>query len=194
MTSMTAGIQSKRLDLVSMSAEFLEASFSGNVAAAAKLLGTTPPEEWLQAQGWPHIRLEQLRADPSLQPWLLRAVILRSTGAMIGYVGFHTAPDPGYLQPVAPGGVEMGYTIYPAFRQQGYATEAVAALMAWAEREHGVRRFVLSISPQNLPSQRIAAHFGFRKVGSHMDEIDGLEDIYLLEVGTEPQRNLARRP
>src|SRR5687768_16016135 len=125
MPSTMGGIQSERLILESMAPEFLEASLSGNMQAVTQMLGTTPPDEWLLAQDWPRIRLEQLRADPSLQPWLLRAVILRSTGAMIGHIGFHTAPDPEYLQPFAPGGVEMGYTIYPAFRRQGYATEAV---------------------------------------------------------------------
>jgi RimJ/RimL family protein N-acetyltransferase len=182
MAETTGAIQSERLTLISMNAEFLEASFSGNVEGAAAILGTTPPEEWLQVKGWTRVRLRQLRADPSLQPWLLRAVILRATGEMIGHIGFHSAPDPDFLRHIAPGGVEMGYTIYPAFRQQGYATEAAAALMNWATQEHGVRRFVLCISPQNVPSLRIASHFGFRKVGSHVDEIDGPEDIFLLEV------------
>ena len=30
------------------------------------------------------------------------------------------------------------------------------------------------------PSQAIARHFGFRKVGEQMDEIDGLEEVFLL--------------
>lgn len=186
MAGTNAAIHSERLNLISMTAEFLEASLNRDVQAVTQWLGSTPPDEWLQTQDWPQMRLQQLRADPVLQPWLLRAVILRATGEMIGHVGFHTAPNPDYLQPYAPGGVEMGYTIYPAFRQQGYATEAVAALMAWATQEHRVSRFVLSISPRNLPSRRIAAHFGFRKVGSHVDEIDGPEDIFLLENAIHP--------
>jgi [ribosomal protein S5]-alanine N-acetyltransferase len=176
------GIRSKRLNLLPMTAEFLEASLQNNVARATELLGSTPPTEWLGKQGWVPMRLEQLRADPTLQPWLLRAVMLRATGMMIGHMGFHTGPNPEYLQPYAPGGVEAGYTIYPAFRRQGYATEALAALMAWAEQEKGVRRFVLSISPENVPSLCIAQHFGFHKVGSHMDEVDGPEDIFVLDV------------
>ena len=49
--------------------------------------------------------------------------------------------------------------------------------MAWAQQQ-GVKRFVLSISPQNQPSLRIAAHFGFVKIGEQIDEEDGLEEIY----------------
>lgn len=66
---------------------------------------------------------------------------------------------------------------FAPFRRQGYATEACAALMDWAQQQ-GVTRFILSISPQNEPSLRIAAHFGFVKVGSQIDEEDGIEDIY----------------
>lgn len=47
--------------------------------------------------------------------------------------------------------------------------------MAWAAQEHGVRRFVLSIRPDNLPSQRIAQHFDFRKIGSHIDKGDAFD-------------------
>jgi [ribosomal protein S5]-alanine N-acetyltransferase len=177
----SGGIQTERLDLLPMSARFLEACLKGDEAGAAELLGYPLADEWLP-KAWLIRRLAQLRADPTLEAWLLRAVILRATGTMIGYAGFHSAPGPDYLEPYAPGGVEMGYTIYPAFRRQGYATETVAALLAWAEQEHGVRRFVLSIRPENVPSLRIAQHFYFRKVGSHIDEEDGLEDIFLLDL------------
>jgi RimJ/RimL family protein N-acetyltransferase len=160
---------------------------AGDLESVEAWLGAPPPSEWLAAQASMRRRLAQLEADPTLLPWLLRAVILRSTSAMIGYVTFHTAPDPEYLQPIAAGAVEIGYSIYPPFRRQGFAKEAVAALMAWAAQEHGVARFVLSIRPDNEPSQRIAKHFGFRKVGSQMDEIDGLEDIFLLEINAPPK-------
>jgi RimJ/RimL family protein N-acetyltransferase len=177
----SGSIQTERLDLLPMSAQFLEACLNHDRAGAASLLGYPLADEW-QPEVWVGRRLAQLRADPALEPWVLRAAILRATGRMIGHAGFHTAPGPDYLEPVAPGGVELGYTIYPAYRQQGYATEMVAALFAWAEREHGVRRFVLSISPENVPSLRIAHHFGFRKVGAHIDEEDGPEGIFLLDL------------
>lgn len=174
-------IQSQRLDLLPMSVQFLEACLREDRAGAARLLGYPVADEW-QPNARLIFRLEQLRADPSLEPWLLRAVILRATGTMIGHTGFHTAPAPDYLEPYAAGGVEMGYTIYPAFRRQGYAIEMVAAMMDWAEQKHHVRRFVLSISPQNVPSLSIARHFSFRKVGSHIDEEDGLEEIFVLDL------------
>ena len=124
------------------------------------------------------MRLTQVQRDPAYEPWLPRAISLRQTQTMIGFLGFHTALDPEYLRQLAPGGVEFGYTIFPLFRQNGYAKEASQALMTWAQQQRQVTHFILSISPTNQPSLRIAKHFGFVKIGSQIDEEDGLEDIY----------------
>jgi RimJ/RimL family protein N-acetyltransferase len=40
-----------------------------------------------------------------------------------------------------------------------------------------VTKFVLSIRPDNAASQALAAELGFVRVGSHPDEVDGLEDV-----------------
>ena len=100
---------------------------------------------------------------------------------MIGFIGFHTLPGADYLNPYAPGSVEFGYTIFVDYRRKGYASEAAGALMDWATREHDVTRFVVSISPINKPSLRLAQKFGFRKVGTVTDIEDGVEDVFLRE-------------
>ena len=121
-----------------------------------------------------------LRDDDALRPWLLRAMVERSRRRMVGHIGFHSRPGADYLRELSPGGVELGYVVYPAFRRRGYAREATLAMMAWAARAHGVRRFVVSISPSNVASTALAEQLGFRRIGSHVDEIDGPEDIFEL--------------
>jgi RimJ/RimL family protein N-acetyltransferase len=79
---------------------------------------------------------------------------------------------------LSPGGVELGYSLLEPWRRRGIATEAIEAVMHWAREEHRVQRFVLSISPDNVPSLGLAAKLGFRKIGSHVDELDGPEDIF----------------
>jgi len=170
-------IHTERLDLILMTPAFFEAAIRGDQAQAAQLLGVPIPAEWWPVSQHIHERLEQVRHNPALAPWLGRAIVLRATQTMVGSIAFHMAPEPEPVRPLGPGGVEFGYTIFPQFRRQGYATEACQALMTWAQQQ-GVTRFVLSISPENQPSLRIAAHFGFVKIGSQMDEEDGLEDIY----------------
>ncbi len=172
-----------------MTPEFLEVALRGEARAAEEILGLAVPEIWFEKRRLMEMRLGQLRQDPTLQPWLLRAMGLRGeAGApgrlplMVGHIGFHTAPDPEYLRGLAPGGVEMGYSVFPPYRRRGYAREAAQALMDWASREHGIRRFVVSISPQNAASLALARSFGFQRIGSQMDEVDGPEDIFALSM------------
>jgi RimJ/RimL family protein N-acetyltransferase len=176
-----ASIESDRLTLVPLSLGFLEASLAGDAAGAGELIGLRVPPEWLEERWLMELRRGQLRDDPAYHSWGPRAIGDRASGAMIGHIGFHSGPGPDYLAETVPGGVEIGYTIFPAFRRRGYASEAVAALMGWAAGQ-GVRRFVLSISPENAPSLAIAARFGFRLIGSQIDEEDGLEQIFLRDL------------
>lgn len=171
-------IHTTRLDLIPFTAEFLRASLAGKLAEAEQLLGASLPADW---PDYPHVhrlRLSQLEADPTLLRWLMRGMVLRSERRLIGHIGFHTAPGPEYLSALVPGGVEFGFDVFAPWRRQGFATEAADALMQWARATHGVTRFVVSISPENLPSLGLATKFGFRRIGSHVDEEDGPEDIF----------------
>ena len=175
-------ISSQRLDLIPMTPAFLQTSLQGDLNRAAKLLEATLPAEWPENRRLLELRLTQLDADPTLEPWLLRAIVLRETHTMIGNIGFHTAPGPDYLEEYSPGAVEFGFGIDEPYRRQGYAREASLALMGWARDSHGVRTFILTISPDNIPSQNLAAQLGFICIGSHIDEVDGEEDILELKV------------
>jgi len=175
-------IYSPRLELIALSQAFLNASIRGDLETASRSIGLDIPTEWLEAKWLMEMRLGKMRENPVLEAWLLRAVGLRETKTMIGFIGFHTLPGADYLNSYAPGSVEFGYTIFPNYRGKGYASEAAKALMDWATREYGVTRFVVSISPVNEPSLHIAQKFGFRKVGSFTDPEDGVEDVFLREV------------
>ena len=174
-------IHSPRLELIAMSPDFLEACIKGELESASQTIGLLIPPEWLEMKRLMELRLKQMRENPVLVPWILRAVGLRETKTMIGHIGFHTLPGAEYLNPYAPGSVEFGYSIFPNQRRKGYASEAVQALMDWATREYDVTRFVVSISPANEPSLRLAHKFGFRKVGTTTDDQGRVEDIFLRE-------------
>lgn len=174
-------IQSPRLDLVLLEMEALQYSLAGDIRALESNLGVEVPHDWLEAKGLVEMRYEQIVHNPEYRPWSIRAITLREKRAMVGYIGFHTKPGASYLQSYAPNGVEFGYTIFPACRRNGYAREAVVALMKWAYEQHSVPEFVLSISPGNIPSLKLAQGLGFVKIGSYVDEEDGVEDIYRLD-------------
>ena len=168
---MTAPIHSDRLDLIPMTPSFLRASLAGRRREAEQELALSLPPDWPgESADVLALRLQQLEVDPAEQPWLLRAMTLRGTGVMVGHIGFHAAPG-------ADSGGELGFLVFDTFRRRGYAREAALALMHWARESRGVRRFVLSIRPDNAASQALAAQLGFVRTGSQLDAVDGLEDI-----------------
>ena len=177
----TNPIQSNQLDLVLLDSKALQYSLAEDSDAFQGYLGVDAPPAWFAAKGLMELRCQQIIRTPEYHPWSLRAIILREKGFMIGHIGFHTQPGASYLHPFAPNGVEFGFTVFPDFRRNGYAREASLALMAWANQEHSVSEFILTISPNNMPSLKLAQGLGFRKIGSHMDEVDGVEDIYRLD-------------
>lgn len=175
-----------------MTPPFLRVSLVRDLAGAERELGMTVPEDWPDgAADVLSLRLKQIEEDPTVQPWLLRAIALRDIPVMIGHIGFHEAPRLEPPHPLCPGAGEFGYTIFPRYRRRGYAREASLALMQWARQSMGLTRFVLSISPDNTASQALAAQLGFVRIGSQMDEIDGLEDVLEFRSETSP---LAGKP
>jgi [ribosomal protein S5]-alanine N-acetyltransferase len=171
-------IRSRRLDLVSMSPALLEALLDGRRGEAQALLAAQLPKGWPgeHDQRFLRLRLQQMRHDPEAQRWLVRALVQRRERRVIGHAGFHGPPGAHGLEA---GAVELGYTIFPAFRGRGYATEAAAALVEWA-KTHGIRHFVASVSPDNEPSLAIVRRLGFVRTGEHWDEEDGLEHVFEL--------------
>lgn len=142
-------ITTSRLMLIPLIPEFLRASAARDQRLAEQILGLKIPPAWFEEQALIKMRLEQLQKNPALQPWLLKAIRLKEQPQMVGCIGFHTSPGPHYLEQIAPGGIEFGYTVFQAYRRQGYAREAGLALMAWAREQHHVSRFILTISPEN---------------------------------------------
>jgi RimJ/RimL family protein N-acetyltransferase len=58
--------------------------------------------------------------------------------------------------------VEVGYIFAPAHGGQGYATEAVHALIDLAFGELGARRVTARVDVRNLPSRRLLERLGLR--------------------------------
>ena len=171
---MIADIETPRLALRHMSPAFLAASQRDDLVAAEAEVGLVVPKDWLAEKPLMAMRLQDMADDPAYAPWSVRAIGLRSEHWMVGHIGFHDPPREG-------GKLEMGYTVFPDFRRQGYATEAVLAMMGWATSVHGIRRFIASISPTNEPSLATVRRLGFVQTGAQWDEEDGEELVFELE-------------
>jgi [ribosomal protein S5]-alanine N-acetyltransferase len=169
-------IRSERLDLVVIEPEAMVALRIGDFAAAGRALGYPVPRDWRSMSWeWFHHRLRDYTDDPSMLPWSARALVRRRPRPVIvGDAGFHGAPG-------ADGVAEIGYEVNPEQRRKGYAREAASALIAWAAREHGIRRFRASVGPWNAPSLGLVRGLGFKRVGVQIDEVDGKELVFELQ-------------
>jgi ribosomal-protein-alanine N-acetyltransferase len=147
----------------------LDALIAGDRAAMTLLAGYRIPAGFPNAGALRLVRYrrDQIANDATWVPWSLRAMVLRETGAMVGYVNFHGPP--GVNDTATPNAVELGLTVFPAHRKKGYATETARALMGWATTEHGIRHFVSSTTSNNAPSLRVHDKLGFARTGQVVD-------------------------
>ena len=169
-------IVSERLELRPMTVEFLDALLDPDRNESALEVPAGWPDE--HDRRFLENRRRELHSRPELLGWLVYAVI--RDGRLVGHAGFHGPPGRNARNDEE--AVELGYTIFPTHRRRGYATEAARALVGWAHREHGIRRFLFSISPDNEPSLAIARRLGFSEVGRHWDDEDGEELEFELRV------------
>lgn len=112
--------------------------------------------------------LASLRALEGTDPWVFGFwIIERASGAAVGSAGFKGPPDGN-------GAVEIAYGVAPQFEGRGYASEAAAALVAFAFDADAVRIVLAHTLPTGLASQRVLTKCGFRHVGEVVDPDDGL--------------------
>ncbi len=87
--------------------------------------------------------------------WLIED---KASGRFVGEGGFGEFKrelDPPFEAP------EQGWALAPSAHGQGYASEAVAAMLAWGESHFRRRDFVCMIAPDNAPSLRVAEKAGY---------------------------------
>lgn len=152
---MDDGLYTARLDLV-----LLEPEEARSLAANRNADG----HPW--ADGYPLgsslLRAEMTVAAARQQRPLGRfgtyQVVRRVDGRVIGDVGFVGPPD-------ATGAVSVGCSITEDARGQGYATEALSALLEWTRGQAGLTCVVADTTRSNLASQRLLERVGMHRVG-----------------------------
>jgi [ribosomal protein S5]-alanine N-acetyltransferase len=175
-------IFTNRLKLILLPVECLHAMLDGDhaKAGASSGLAISPDCSLLRHSSIPR-RLDLIARDPEQHPWMYRAIVRKDDNAMVGHISFHhKAPDPDLFE-YSNNAAELGYAIDVDQRRKGYAKESVLAMMDWA-RKREVTTFILSISPQNTPSIKLAESMHFRKISERTDDIDGLEYVYIAEL------------
>jgi RimJ/RimL family protein N-acetyltransferase len=174
-------IITERLILRSLSPEAIAFLAKGNIDQAEMAEGIKlHPALGEHATAFEH-DLSQLKANGEFRNWSTRTILLRNTGEMIGIFRFHSLPDPHYLRNYGPSLVEIGYVVFDKHRRKGFAEEMVKGIITWA-KNYEVSGIVTSIAPGNIPSTKLITKMGFIKIGEAVDEVDGIEHIYLLNI------------
>lgn len=160
-----------RLELVAATIEFAEAELS-NPTALAGLFDVPSPTSWpppLNDEDSQRHFLSLLRcAEPDAAGWSLWFCICRAPRALIGNAGFKGPPREG--------SVEIGYSMLTPQQRNGYCTEAVRALLAWAFEHQAVDTVVAHTLPASRPSMRVLEKCGFIPVSLGPPE-DGVRTI-----------------
>ncbi len=160
-------LQTTRLELIPATAELLRLEDSSPLALATPLNASIPadwpPEEVRDVLGF---FADQMDAGTTGDGWgVYYWVTLGETDAprtLVGSGGFKSRPNDSQ--------VEIGYGMLTLFQGQGYATEAVSALTAWALSQPEVSVVVADALPENRASVRVLEKAGFAEAGPGEEE------------------------
>ena len=94
--------------------------------------------------------------------WFQFAVTLASSGTLLGDVALCASR-------VDVGQAELGFTFASAHQGQGYATEAVRAVVQYAFRHLAMHRVFSRTDAGNLRAQRLLERIGFRLEGKFLE-------------------------
>ncbi|MCX6833857.1 MAG: GNAT family N-acetyltransferase [candidate division Zixibacteria bacterium] len=110
--------------------------------------------------------LEQLAAAQPDTPgtWLQLAIVRRDDNAVIGDCGIRF-PDNDSHQ------AELGISLRPSHQRQGFATEALSAVLAYAFESLHKHRVFASVDPRNLASISLMNRMGMRREGHFRESI-----------------------
>jgi RimJ/RimL family protein N-acetyltransferase len=148
-----APLHTKRLRLVACTVEEIHAEIElMNALERAQLSA-----DWLA----------RVRVTTNVDPWVLGFFLVHNlTGDAVGRCGFKGPPD-------SDGMVEIAYGIAPEHQNNGYATEAAAALVDYAFASPDVRVVRAHTFEEANASARVLGKCKFRSVGKVIDPEDG---------------------
>jgi [ribosomal protein S5]-alanine N-acetyltransferase len=180
-------IQTDRLDLHHIEADDLIYLFEkrdDSKVLAGKSFGN-PYRVLIDFQGLLAPRIPQLNADPSLNKWFVRWVVLRSTQEIIGSTSFHGAPDEN-------GVIEIGLEVESAFQRQGYGKEIVQGMWGWVVTDRDVKILRYVVRPANIASIALIHSFGFNLIGEQIVEDNEVANVYEMSADEYREKSASR--
>ena len=161
-------LQTGRLDLIPAALEHIEAELQ-SPSTIGTLLGVEVLEGWPPGEydrgALEFFRSRLLSDEPADEGWYSWYAMTRNDqGKRESLIACG-----GYFGPPAGGIVEIGYSVVPAARNQGYASELVLALVNRAFEDPSVHEVIAHTTASNLASIKVLLRCGFHRVGSNIE-------------------------
>jgi ribosomal-protein-alanine N-acetyltransferase len=124
-------------------------------------------------------------------PYGDRAVVLREIGEVVGSVGFAPCVMPFGLLPSFvstnrfTSEIGLFWALFPEHHHRGYATEAAAAMVAYAFDELRLRRIVATTEHDNTRSVNVMRRLGMRLERNPQDEPHWFQTVGILDHRTD---------
>ncbi len=128
-------------------------------AAVTSMIDAYMPDDWpgpALLEAMPFF-IHLMESDPAGGRWD-GIIIHKSDKTVIGDMGFKGGPDEN-------GMIEMGYSIIPAYRRRGYATEMARRLIDWAFQLPEVKVITAECLIDNIGSSKVLQNVGMQCVG-----------------------------
>ena len=169
-------VKTRRLDLVPVTAESLHCQARNSPDMRTELgaiLHAEVPDAWPHENWEPHVYdylLNLIAQDAEAIGWCRYLMLRHVDGSertlgrtLIGSFGS------GFPKPET-GQAEIGYGILPQWQRQGFAVEAVEAMLPWMQTRREIRAFVAQTFPHLYGSIRVLEKCGFLQIGAGFEE------------------------
>ena len=152
-----ANLRTERLTLVVLTPQLARAALEDR-AKLGRMLGARVPPTWPGADFARMLpRIAEGAGLASLRGVQTRLIVHEGDRTLIGETGFHGPPDES-------GTVEVGYSIVPDYRGQGFAFEATRALIESALARPDICRITAACLDDNVASLSLLEQRGLRLV------------------------------
>jgi [ribosomal protein S5]-alanine N-acetyltransferase len=121
------------------------------------------PESLEETRSWLHATIDHNNQSPRRSHNC--AITLRTTGEVIGWIGFGQASS--VKQPF--GEIDFGYALLPAYWGQGYTTEALRATLDFIFTDTDATQIFGECNLANVASARVMEKVGMKRIARFYD-------------------------
>ena len=166
-------VRTARLRLIPWNLDLIDAFASGDRALAERALDIEFPEPFAPPPETGDV-LEVFRRaveeDGANGAFLPRMIVRETDSMSVGSIGLGASDERGVS--------DTGYSVYPQFEGNGYASEAATGLVAWGLQLEGVAAIVATIAVGHFASEIVSQRAGLVKTDRQIEEDGALLNVW----------------